>query len=75
MLFDKGEIMKDRKRWVYAMYKGDELLAIGTTREICEKMQIKEKTFHYYRTKTYERRLKNRKEMNARRIIIVDKEV
>ena len=50
--------MKQRKRWEYAYYKGDELLAIGTAQEICDKLNISIKTFHWYRTKTYQKEFK-----------------
>lgn len=60
--------------WVYAMYKGDECLAIGTKKEICKQMNISIKTLNYYRTKAYQERLENRKEKNARRVIRIDEE-
>lgn len=60
--------------WVYAMYKGEECLAIGTTKEICKSMNISIKTFQYYRSKQYRERLENRRELNARRIIRIDKD-
>lgn len=53
------------KKWIYAMYKGDTLLTIGTIDEICEKMHIKRDTFHYYRTNAYKNRVKNRKNKNC----------
>jgi hypothetical protein len=64
--------MKKRKSWVYAMYKGEEILAIGTREEICKKMNIKTQTFRYYRTNIYKERLKNRKNKNSRIIIRID---
>jgi len=51
------------------MYKGDEQVAFGTREEICKKMNIKRKTFEYYRSNAYNERIKNRNETNARRII------
>lgn len=51
------------------MYKGDEQVAFGTREEICKKMNIKRKTFEYYRSNAYSERIKNRNETNARRII------
>lgn len=62
-----------RKRWEYAMYKGEELLAMGTTEEICKQMNIGKKTFLYYRTKAYKERIKNRKARNYRIVIRIDK--
>lgn len=60
-----------KKKWIYAMYKGEELLCIGTRDEICEKMNIKPDTFHYYRTKTYKNLNKRRKEYSKGRRTIV----
>ncbi len=62
---------KKRNYWEYAMYKGDEQIAFGTREEICKQMNIKRKTFEYYRSNAYKERIKNRKEINARRIIRV----
>lgn len=60
--------MKKRKRWKYAYYIGDELIASGTRNEICSQLGINYKTFHWYRTKTYKnKKIKNE---NKRRIII-----
>ena len=58
-----------RKRWEYAMYKGEECLAIGTSNEICKQMNIKMQTFRYYRTNAYKDRINNRVSRNARIII------
>lgn len=58
-----------RKRWEYAMYKGEECLAIGTSNEICKQMNIKMQTFQYYRTNAYKDRINNRVSRNARIII------
>lgn len=58
-----------RKRWEYAMYKGEECLAIGTSNEICKQMNIKMQTFRYYRTNAYKDRINNRVSKNARIII------
>ena len=50
-----------KNKWEYAMYKGDELLAMGTKEEICEQLGIKRQTLDYYRTNAYKERVKNRK--------------
>lgn len=42
--------------WIYAVYKGDEFITEGTREEICEKLQIKKRTFYFYRYKAYQRR-------------------
>ena len=61
-----------RKRWEYALYKGEECLAIGTREEICEEVNIKRKTFEYYRSNAYKKRLEHRKVKNAKVIIRID---
>ena len=51
--------MSWHKQWQYAMYKGDECLAVGTAEEICKQMNISIKTFHFYRTRSYKKVAKN----------------
>lgn len=60
--------------WQYAMYKGEELLSMGTSKEICKEMGIKKETFHFYRTKHYKNIVKNSRLKNRRVIIRIDKE-
>lgn len=48
------------------MYKGEECLAIGTIKELAEKLKVKEKTIYFYTTPTYKKRIKkskNRREL------------
>lgn len=40
----------------YALYKGEELLAMGTKREIAEQLGVSVSTIGYYRTPVYARR-------------------
>ncbi|MFS8631298.1 MAG: hypothetical protein LOD92_09120 [Bacillales bacterium] len=49
----------------YAMYKGDELLCIGTLDEIAQERGIKKQTAYYYTTNAYKRKLEKRKAKNA----------
>ena len=65
--------MKERKRWQYAMYKGEDLLSIGTAKEICNEMNISYKTFQFYRTNHYKKIVKNSRLKNRRIIIRIDK--
>ena len=44
----------------YALYKDDELLAIGTMKEIAEQMGVKYRTIMYYKTPSQKRRNKGR---------------
>lgn len=41
---------------VYACYKGDELLAMGTVPEIAEALGVKPSTVYYYNSKVYQSR-------------------
>lgn len=45
----------------YALYKGDELLAMGTKREIAEQLGVSASTIGYYRTPVYARRTSDSK--------------
>nr|DAJ48101.1 MAG TPA: helix-turn-helix domain protein [Caudoviricetes sp.]DAS33631.1 MAG TPA: helix-turn-helix domain protein [Caudoviricetes sp.] len=49
----------------YALYKGDELLAMGTKREIAEQLGVSVSTVGYYGTQVYARRTSE----NGRRLI------
>lgn len=40
----------------YALYKGEELLLIGTIKEIAKSRGVKEDTIRYYGTPTYKNR-------------------
>ena len=53
----------------YALYKGDELLSIGTVKELAEEFRVGEKTIHFYMTPTYKKRTSERK---GRRLIKLD---
>jgi DNA-binding CsgD family transcriptional regulator len=55
------------KRKIYALYKGETLLADGTVNEIAEKMGVKISTVLYYRTPAYQRRAKN---VRNRRVLV-----
>lgn len=45
----------------YALYKGEELLAIGTKREIAERLGVSPSTVGYYGTPVYARRTNDKK--------------
>lgn len=50
----------------YALYKGEELLAMGTKSEIAEQLGVSASTIGYYRTPVYARRTSDDK---GRRLI------
>ena len=41
----------------YALYRGDELLTVGTIRELSEYLQVKELTVRFYATPGWLRRI------------------
>jgi hypothetical protein len=59
---------KKRVAWEYAVYKGDELVCMGTSKEICDALNISRNTFSFYRSNWY--RENRETEKNNRRIII-----
>lgn len=44
----------------YALYKGDDLLCIGTIKEIANNQNVKEDTIKFYGVKSYIKRIKKR---------------
>ena len=55
---------------VYAMYKGEECLGIGTIKELAEMLNVNIKTIKFYLTPTYKKRCK--KGINRREMILID---
>lgn len=49
----------------YALYKGEELIAMGTEREIAEQLGVSPSTIGYYGTPVYARRTSE----NGRRLV------
>lgn len=45
----------------YALYKGEKCLAIGTIKEIAEKMKVKYRTIYFYTMPVYKKRCGNSK--------------
>lgn len=42
----------------YALYRNDELLTVGTKKELADYLGVKERTIHFYSTPTYAKRNK-----------------
>ncbi len=55
----------------YALYKGEEILAIGTIPEIAEEMKVKRETIAYYNTRAYQNRIKKRKAQDGNVRVLV----
>ncbi|MBS4538197.1 hypothetical protein GOQ27_06965 [Clostridium sp. D2Q-11] len=60
----------------YALYKGEDLLAMGTIPELAKRMGVQKDSMAYYRTKAYQNRLKRRNAMNGnvRMLVELDEE-
>ena len=58
------------KKNIYAVYKGDTFITMGTAKEIAEKLGIKTKTIYWYMSNAGKRRIKE----NSLIIIKVDDE-
>ena len=58
----------------YALYKGENLLEIGTLEEIAKLQNIKIATVKFYKVKSYLKRLDNRskKGFNAKVLVALD---
>ena len=62
--------MDDRE---YALYKGEELLRIGTLKEIAESENVKLETIQFYMKPVYKRRIRKRKNArNYRELVCLD---
>jgi len=64
------------KRKEYALYKGENILAIGTIGEIAKEMGVQKETIAYYKTQVYQNRLKRRNAINGnvRMLVLLDEE-
>ena len=51
----------------YALYKGEELLAIGTLKELAKRFKVKPKTLLFYQSPTY---LKRREKGKNYRVLV-----
>lgn len=53
----------------FALYKGDELLAIGTAEELADQMKVSKQTILFYGHPSYRKRTKDNK---ARRLVCLN---
>lgn len=53
------QIKSIKKYNIYALYKGDTFLDIGTARDLAIKYNVDPKTIKYYSTKSYIKKCKN----------------
>lgn len=56
-----------KSKTIYAIYKGEEFLNLGTVPELAKYLNVSERTIKFYTTKTYRKR---RKDSNNSIIVI-----
>lgn len=61
----KKKIKKERKYNEYAVYKGEELLEIGTVKELALKFNVAEKTVWYWISPTSKRKDKGKRKIGV----------
>ena len=54
----------------YALYKGEEILSIGTIKEIATELNVLPETVKYYETNAYKNKLSKRKKSKNTRILV-----
>lgn len=57
---------------VYALYKGEDILSIGTKKELAKALEVNIKTITYYVSSAYKDRCKNIAPKNKNHIEVVD---
>lgn len=50
---------------IFALYKGDEFIDVGTVKELAKKRNVKPESIRYLSTPAYERKIANRKNSKA----------
>ena len=61
-----------KNKSIWAVYKGEECLAIGTFDEIEKELNITRETIYGYVSKGYERKIKKRNGLNAIQFVLVE---
>lgn len=64
--------MPKKDKHVYAFYKGEDILSIGTKKELAEALEVDIKTISYYVSNAYKDRCKNIAPKNKNHIVVVD---
>lgn len=57
---------------IYALYKGDEILGVGTIYELASMFNVQLRTIQYYRTEAYKKKLAKRKTKSANILVEID---
>lgn len=64
--------MPKKDKHIYAFYKGEDILSIGTKKELAEALEVDIKTITYYVSNAYKDRCKNISPKNKNHIEVVD---
>ena len=59
-----------QQRQEYAVYKGEELLVVGTARECAQEVGVKEATIRWSTTPTARKRTEKRKKQDKCRVVV-----
>ncbi|WP_338630858.1 hypothetical protein [Clostridium baratii] len=59
---------------MYALYKGEKLLSMGTVYQIAKEQNINVKTVYFYGSKANKRRIEKRNGKNSRILIKIEEE-
>lgn len=54
----------------YALYKGEELLCIGTIKQIAEHQGVQEETIKFYGTDSYKKRISKRMKSTDSKVLV-----
>ena len=54
---------------IYALYRGEKFIAIGTKKELAELLNVKVETISFYTTPAYRKRTNDGK---SRRVVLID---
>lgn len=55
---------------MYALYKGEKCLGIGTVQQLAQQLNVQLRTIQFYGTDAYKRKLEKRKNSNNAKILI-----
>ena len=57
------------KEKIYALYRGEKFLGVGTKKELAELLNVKVETISFYATPAYKKRINQAK---SRRLVCID---
>lgn len=57
------------KEKIYALYRGEKFIGVGTKRELAELLNVKVETISFYATLAYKKRINQAK---SRRLVCID---